>query len=200
MNMICPACGTATSRSNLSRHRSKPVHQAAIARLGADPSVVADGPTAATPEQFAERFWSRVDQSSGPAGCWPWIGARQLEGYGKLAWNGQMLVASRVALELATGRVLAPDEDARHSCDNPPCCNPAHLSPGSRLENMRDAASRGRIPRGSERASSKLTEADVQRIRALRATTEIAVLAVRFGVAEATIRDIVEGRKWRHVA
>lgn len=36
-------------------------------------------------------------------------------------------------------------EDGCHTCDNPPCCNPAHLYVGTRKQNVADAVERRRL-------------------------------------------------------
>src|ERR1035437_6125251 len=79
-----------------------------------------------------EVFWSKVDRLGGPDACWPWMGARDQDGYGLFrppkATRRPTQRAHRFALELKLGRPLAPGMQARHAvCDNPPCCNPAHL-------------------------------------------------------------------------
>jgi hypothetical protein len=41
-------------------------------------------------DQLAEqRFWSKVDTSAGPCGCWPWTAARA-RGYGRFFWDGKV--------------------------------------------------------------------------------------------------------------
>jgi Fe-S-cluster-containing dehydrogenase component len=63
-------------------------------------------------------------------------------GYGNTSWG----TASRIALELALGRRLGLRyELACHHCDNPPCCNPAHLFAGSHKDNTQDAMRKGRL-------------------------------------------------------
>lgn len=91
---------------------------------------------------FAERFWARVDRSAGPDACWPWTGPKNAQGYGIVSGG----TASRMALELTLGRRLAVRyELACHHCDNPPCCNPAHLFAGSHRDNAQDALRKGHV-------------------------------------------------------
>lgn len=139
----CEACGMPASRSNMARHRLRPEHNAAVAVLGMDPSIRPSGPAPMTDAEFVEAFWSKVDRSGGPRACWPWTASRQPDGYGKVNRRGRYLVASHVALEIALGRDLAPGEFSCHRCDNPPCCNPAHLFPGTNAENLRDLSAKG---------------------------------------------------------
>lgn len=52
---------------------------------------------------------------------------------------------THLVLEMA-GRPLSSGEQANHTCDEPLCCNPAHLYAGSQHQNVRDAIRRGRMP------------------------------------------------------
>lgn len=98
---------------------------------------------------LAERFWARVDVR-GPDECWPWIGYLDADGYGQIAEGGRCsepLATHRVAWEQVNGPI--PDGmDICHSCDNPPCCNPAHLFPGTHDDNMADMKAKGRANGG----------------------------------------------------
>lgn len=102
-------------------------------------------------ETYEERFWSFVDKSGGPDACWPWQGAK-LKGYGQFRRDGNRRVAHRLAYEYSNGPIVGhrPHTDdelvVMHACDNPPCCNPAHLSLGTDLTNIRDMIAKGRAP------------------------------------------------------
>ncbi len=90
-----------------------------------------------------EEFNARVNPVG--SGCWLWTGARRRRGYGSIysAEIGSELIASRVALTIAKGPI--PDGlEACHTCDNPPCVNPAHLFAGTRGDNLRDMVAKGR--------------------------------------------------------
>lgn len=98
-------------------------------------------------DEFLAAFWARVDRSAGPEACWPWLGASSGAGYGVVQKPGDRTQhgTHRIALVLRLGRDLAPGELACHHCDNPPCCNPDHLFPGSVADNARDASAKGRL-------------------------------------------------------
>lgn len=126
-----------------------------------------------------ERFWARVDRSAGPDACWPWTLGRQAAGYGKCKRDGRTVLAHRLAYELVHGAVPA-GLIVRHRCDNPPCCNPAHLESGTPKDNTRDMDSRGRRV-----GNVKLSQADVAVIRReyRPGTNSYKQLARRFGVS-----------------
>jgi hypothetical protein len=72
------------------------------------------------------------------AGCWEWQHRRNPEGYGLLHIAGRDYLVHRLAMWVWRDFDLASPLLVRHRCDNPPCCNPDHLIPGTQLDNMRD--------------------------------------------------------------
>lgn len=147
-----------------------------------------------------ERFWSKVDRRE-PHICWPWLARRNGKGYGQIWFDNRMEQAPRAAWQLAVGPI--PEGlKVLHTCDNPPCCNPAHLYVGTIADNHADMVRRGRQvlpPIGERHWNSKLKEADVLAIRALKAqgvpTKDVAVM---FGVNRSTIKIIIRGITWKN--
>lgn len=140
------------------------------------------------------RFWSHVDIRSADE-CWPWTRSRS-QGYGRFSVGGRrgrLAVASRVAYEITNGP-LPLGVEARHTCDNPPCCNPAHLIPGTQAQNMADMVQRGRSPK------QKLTARDIRAIRRRRADgARVVDLATEYGVTPSNVSQITTGRTWKHL-
>lgn len=91
------------------------------------------------------RFERLVDRSGGPDACHPWSPTRKnSHRYGFFKIGGTNVMAHRWWLMQCLGRELRQDELSLHTCDNPPCCNGAHLYPGDQYQNMQDALVRGR--------------------------------------------------------
>lgn len=92
------------------------------------------------------RFWSKVDRR-GAADCWPWLGSRTYNGYGRftLARRVGTVRASRYAYELVVGQIpdgLTIDHlchdltcTAGDACRHRACVNPAHMVPSPGAEN-----------------------------------------------------------------
>lgn len=89
------------------------------------------------------RFWAQVDRRSDDD-CWPWLGATT-KGYGSFSIGKKKLYAHRFAWELYYGHAMPDDRLGLHECDNPPCCNPRHVRPGTHKDNITDAATRKRL-------------------------------------------------------
>lgn len=95
-------------------------------------------------KEVLERFWSKVDVRSDDE-CWPWTKAHSKKGYGRFKLNGKLVGSNRLALAINLGLEIEEIEDCCHICDNPPCVNPKHLFMGTRSDNMRDCAKKGRL-------------------------------------------------------
>lgn len=103
--------------------------------------------TAATVATVDERFWQRVDKTAGEDACWPWTARRDRRGYGRISVPGRRhFLAHRYAFESAVGPIT-DGLNVLHSCDNPPCCNPAHLHLGTQADNLAEMRARGRAAR-----------------------------------------------------
>ena len=151
------------------------------------------------------RFWSHVDVR-GPRECWPWLAYKLPKGYGYFSVTKpkrRNLRSHRVAWAITNGSDPGV-MDVLHSCDNPPCCNPAHLSLGNNSENMAQAYERGRKVsnlRGESSPHSKLTANQVIDIRMdLSNGRKIPDIAGEYGVSRWTIGLIARGKTWRSVS
>lgn len=98
-----------------------------------------------------------LETEPGAGLCWLWTGPTTGTGYGRFKMLGRMYSPHRVMLEWKLQRWLARDEDCCHTCDVRLCANPEHLFAGSRSDNMRDAAKKGRLfPARYRRAAAVL--------------------------------------------
>lgn len=147
-----------------------------------------------------DRFWKNVDKR-GAEECWPWTGKRSPGGYGKFSVKGASVRANRFAFQITFGEI-APGVLVCHHCDNPACCNPAHLYAGSPQSNMDDRSARGRVNSalGERVGSSKLKAADVDEIcRKHSEGASLTQLGKLYNMTSGAIHGVISGRTWSHV-
>jgi hypothetical protein len=145
------------------------------------------------------RFWKKVNRSGGPAACWPWRAHTTQDGHGRIKIDGRMVAAHRLAYWLAGNGDFPTGLVVRHLCNNPGCCNPAHLAVGTHADNVADRCAAGRSARGEGHGKHKLTWAAVHDIRARAATGTVdpTALAHEYGVTRRAIELVLSGRNWR---
>ena len=83
-----------------------------------------------------------------------------------------------------------------HACDNPACCNPAHLFIGTQADNMADMRAKGRAV-----GNVKLSVSEVLALRRLTGygyytTRDLADL---FGVSTTTVLNIHNRKTWKSI-
>ena len=128
--------------------------------------------------------------------CLEWTGAL-VHGYGTTYAWGKVWRTHRLALHLEG--VDTTDHHVLHSCDNPKCCNPAHLRLGTHQENMADRNNRGRQARGAATITNvKLTEKQVLEIRAITGMYQRDI-AELYGVSQVAIGYIINRKRWKHI-
>lgn len=129
---------------------------------------------------LTERFWAKVAVGS-PRDCWEWDADRRPDGYGRFKVPGFKYGRAHVfSYELHHGPVPS-GLVVLHSCDNPPCVNPAHLSAGTQAENMGQMADRRRWPR-------KLTDEQMAEVRDADGTQK--EIARRYGISQGYVSVI----------
>ncbi len=132
------------------------------------------------------------------------------DGYGRCAYRGKRHLAHRLAYELAHGN---PPGAALvlHSCDNPPCCNPAHLRPGTDAENCADRKVRrrhwrDRRPETAERYRGEASSTTVLSNEIVRAVVLLSAggasrrsISEQLSVRMHNVANVLAGVCWNHV-
>lgn len=142
------------------------------------------------------RFAALLGVTTDPDACIVWQGSRDRKGYGRFNAGGGSVLAHRFALALVEG---PSDLPVLHSCDNPPCCNVAHLRYGSVADNNADMKAKRRHQHGEAHHSARLTEGVVAGMRRAAADRSIREVAEAFGVKYQTACDAIRGTTWGHV-
>lgn len=142
-----------------------------------------------------ERFWSKVTKTDS---CWIWTGLLHHKGYGRFCNKYESILAHRYSYQLHKGMT---DLCVCHTCDNPPCVNPAHLFEGTYNDNNQDRLKKGGYAKGEAMPNAKLTDADAAEIRRMYVPWKcsIPMLARQFGISARVIYRIIKNESWTHV-
>ncbi len=128
--------------------------------------------------------------------CWLWTSGTNKAGYGRLYFGGKEWLAHRLMYHTVTGEDVTGVTVRHFECDNPPCCNPAHLKGGTMGDNSQDAVSKGRHAHG-ETSYAKLTEADALAI--IADSRKHKDIAKDYLIARRTVGHIKTGYTWKHL-
>lgn len=88
-------------------------------------------------QRYIDRLHAGIAKGK-PDECWEWQRARTKSGYGQLAIHRKPQYTHRLIVG------AGPGDEVLHTCDNPPCCNPAHLEIATHTENMADSSRKRR--------------------------------------------------------
>lgn len=152
-------------------------------------------------KSLEHRLWAKTNVR-GPNECWEWQGYKREKGYGQIGRGGGRrngLVSTHVAAWEVTHGPVPKGIYVCHRCDNPSCCNPAHLFLGTPADNMRDKVRKKRHPIGEDCRHASLTEQEVRAIRRLTKTMTQQAVAERYGVSRSLVGLIHQRLRWSHV-
>jgi hypothetical protein len=144
--------------------------------------------------EVENRFWSRVEKGDINE-CWECVGMLlNGKGYGRFSINNKNIFAHRVSFQLHHNRLIQDGMIILHSCDNPSCVNPHHLSEGTHQDNATDRRKKGR-------GAVKLTEVQIREIRQKYNEDGIShrQLGIEYGVSHRLIGGIVKLTRWKHI-
>lgn len=126
-----------------------------------------------------------------PNGCWIWERGKNRFGYGWATITRKQMLAHRISWEIFNGKIES-GKCVLHTCDIPSCVNPDHLFFGTRNDNNKDAAKKGRTnkPKGN-RYAAKLNKYEIKIIRENVEKFTHQKLSEIFKVSRPTITNII---------
>lgn len=139
-------------------------------------------------------LWRQINKGN-PDECWEWTSLKYPSGYGRACLHGKNDYIHRVIWILLNGPI-PEGKHVLHHCDNPACCNPAHLYVGTVWDNMRDRDKRERNGR------YKFTNDEVKEIRKIYQTGRYtqAAIAKAYKVKIGPIHMIVNYKTYKWVS
>lgn len=154
-------------------------------------------------EKNIQRFKSKLIVK--PSGCWEYSGAKDADGYGMFWFDGKTKGAHQFSARYLAGYQINSGDQVCHTCDNPACCNPAHLFIGSTQDNTADRQRKNRTARGSQVGTSVYDEETIKNIKNAYKTRPhyrgiIKDLSEEFNVSYNVVWYACKRNSWSHVS
>ncbi len=104
-------------------------------------------------QRLPPRFWAKVLRDEN-TGCWLWMGGKTRSGYGVVYTgnsraNNSQTTSHRHAYNMLVARI-EDGLDADHQCKVRACCNPDHIRPVTRRQNLDNSNSISTVNRLKE--------------------------------------------------
>ncbi len=147
--------------------------------------------------KYFDKLMALADTSGGPDACWNTIASKTRDGYGQIRVNGPKQRTHRLMFQW-----FYPDAEfivVRHVCNNPACCNPAHLRGGTQKDNAADRKIAGREGnhKGTRNGRAKINEEQALFIR--YSELPVKELSAMFGLTTTVIHNIKSRKLWKHI-
>lgn len=142
------------------------------------------------PKGKSIRRFKPIEVEEKVTGCWECISHNLINGgYAMVKFKGVGTLVHRLSYLHFVGEIPSSTPCVLHRCDNPACCNPAHLFLGTLADNTNDMVIKGR--------AGKLTNMGAKFIK--NSTMPNVSLSNIFNVGVSAIYNIRKGRTWKHI-
>jgi hypothetical protein len=150
-----------------------------------------------------DKFWGKIIFPEDEVNdCWEYNGFKDRDSYGDFKASGKTIRANRFSFMIHNPDINIDGLIIRHSCHNPGCVNPKHLSSGTQQDNINDKLEASRQAKGENHWSSKHSDSDVKNLldfileNKYKNSTE---LCLKFNMIFTGINQIINNTTWKHI-
>lgn len=143
-----------------------------------------------------DKFWVNVIKTDS---CWLWNGVKDDSGYGLLCIDSNRSRAHRYSYTIHNG-LIPKGLLVRHSCDNPSCVNPDHLSLGTHKDNKMDSILKLRHAHHESNGRAVITTEIALKVKDMITNGSSPLkISEKLGISKYIVIDIKRGKTWNNL-